>query len=68
MSRTRGNKACDSIPVSSTRDVVESSIELSKEDACTTWEESAVKRLGKVSRWEDGKKRPSPEPSDNASL
>ena len=56
MSKTAGNLD-DVSTSSSTRDAVESSIEISKDNKGMTWEESAVKRLAKVSRWEDGKRR-----------
>ena len=47
---------------SSTREAVESSIDLSKSDNfASTWEELAVRGLTKVSRWEDGRKRPASE-------
>jgi len=41
-----------------TRDAVESSIDLSKDDKSTTWEESACINLTKITRWEDAKNRP----------
>jgi len=39
----------------STRDAVESSIDLSKGDKSITWEEIANKRLTKIARWESKK-------------
>jgi hypothetical protein len=41
---------------SSTRDAVESSIDLSKGDKFITWEKSACKDVTKIARWEDAKK------------
>lgn len=56
--RLRNTVAVALPETSSTRDAVESSIELSKGDRFTTWEESAHKSLTKVARWEDAKKQP----------
>ncbi len=39
----------------STRDAVESSIDLSKEDKSITWEEAANKKLTKIKQWESAK-------------
>ncbi len=41
--------------VVSTRDAVESSIDLSKGDKFIRWEEVANKRIHKITRWEDKK-------------
>lgn len=56
-----------SAPPSSTRDAVELSIEMSKDDKDTTWEKSAASRLAQVSRWEDGKKKPAASSSEHSS-
>ena len=39
----------------STRDAVESSIDLSKGDKSITWEEAANKKLTKITQWESKK-------------
>lgn len=39
----------------STRDAVESAIDLSKEDKSITWEEAANKKLTKITQWESQK-------------
>jgi hypothetical protein len=41
--------------VTSTRDAVESSIDLSKGDKSITWEEAANKKLTKITQWESTK-------------
>lgn len=41
---------------SSTRNAVESSIDLSKGDKSITWEKSASKNFDKITKWENAKK------------
>lgn len=41
--------------VTSTRDAVESSIDLSKGDKSITWEDAANKKLTKITPWESKK-------------
>lgn len=59
MTKTQ-RKTANTLPRNSgSRDAVESSIDISKEDKHTTWEQAANRKLTKITRWEDTKKRPS---------
>ena len=57
MTKTTQKKPVVCTTGAGTRDAVESSIDSSKNDKQTTWEQSANRRLNKIARWDDTKKQ-----------